>query len=47
RQKLPHKHLGQKFQAREFLSKETYAPVSKRLAPHTLLGQLLQAETYV
>ncbi|EHO52497.1 hypothetical protein HMPREF9104_00976, partial [Lentilactobacillus kisonensis F0435] len=35
RQKPAYKHLGQKFQAQEFLSKETYTPVSNRLDPLT------------
>ncbi|EHO53091.1 hypothetical protein HMPREF9104_00709, partial [Lentilactobacillus kisonensis F0435] len=46
-----YKHLGQKFQNREFLPKETYIPVSNRLDPLTfsniLLTNLRVAGTFI
>ncbi|EHO51861.1 hypothetical protein FC98_GL002551 [Lentilactobacillus kisonensis DSM 19906 = JCM 15041] len=37
KQKLAHKHLIQKSQARGFLNKETYVSAFNRFAPLTLL----------
>ncbi|GHP14403.1 hypothetical protein YK48G_18280 [Lentilactobacillus fungorum] len=43
RQKATRKHLGEKFQAREFPAKEPYVPLSKRLASLTYFRTAAQS----